>query len=262
MSSGDRRCLWFDRYRLAAAFNEIQITLNEDDRGPSLALQLPPGVCQSCQGRLVMEDANTRSAGTCPVGRGSASLKSLLIAIDPVDPARVLRDVVSMPLSPALLDRLVLSASSRIGGVFTPQVSATALAARLAWLTGVRTAVVDLTAPGTEWNGGYRGSGSAEVVFLTTDGKVFGEKAAEMLEVWISRCQLGRMAMWISIPTIKRDNSTKREAVDAKAGFGKLSRQIANRVAKARDRHWSSWLSGQAQSRLLEVCDIHAEFDR
>jgi hypothetical protein len=47
-----------------------------------------------------------------------------------------------------------------------------------------------------------------------------------------------------------------------KAGWGRVSRQVAARVAKARERHWTGWLSTQAKSRLLEVCEANAMFDK
>lgn len=269
MTAADGGCLWSDRYRLAAAFSDIQAELVEDDRGSRLTLNVPPEVCPRCHGRFQIEDPASRSLGICPVAKGSSSLRSFLMSVNPTNPDRVLREAATLALSPAFLDRLVLSASSRVGGVFLPPLTATAIAARLAWLTGARTAVANLAESST--NAGLMNAAltDSDVIFLETNGKIWEGKLAEILDSWINRCQLGRIALWISMPAktnLHKHPSDAHQSMSAGrargSSHGALSRQIAARVARTRERHWTSWLSSQSQSRLLEVCDIQAEFDK
>jgi hypothetical protein len=78
------------------------------------------------------------------------------------------------------------------------------------------------------------------------------------MEQWISWCQRAGSALWVSAPDMPLNSTSTPE----KAGWGRVSRQVAARVAKARERHWTGWLSTQAKSRLLEVCEANAMFDK
>jgi hypothetical protein len=87
------------------------------------------------------------------------------------------------------------------------------------------------------------------------------QRTSEVLEQWISWCQRANAALWIAVPKSAPESSLPR-AGEEPAGWGRVSRQMAGRVAKARDRHWTSWLSSQGRSRLLEVREASNGFSR
>lgn len=191
----------------------------------------------------------------CPMATRVARLKLLLATLAPDNPSSVLQLASSVTLSPALVERLHASVLYRTGASFSVSIPPVALAARAAWIfaakAGVFLASDEIAAANPP--------GAPELVFLHLDGKAWQQGTAEVMEQWISWCQRAGSALWVSAPDMPPSSALNGPA---KSGWGKVSRQVAARVAKARERHWSGWLSTQAKSRLLEVCEANAMFDK
>lgn|GEM_PF-2473381 len=247
-------CLADDPRRLDQAFASLTASLEHDDRGTRIQLSLPAGVCETCSGQFKIEDHAARVMSPCDVATRAARLKALLSQVAAADPGAALARAVAVPLSPALVDRLHKSLTRRIGATFAPELPAVALAARAAWMFGARTAVFGVTDEVAAANP----PGSPEIVFVHMDGKPWEQRTAEVLDQWISWCQRSCAALWVADPS----GAAKPGSAPQARGWGRVSKQVAARVARARDRHWTGWLSSQARSRLLEVCEAEAFFDK
>jgi hypothetical protein len=248
-------CIAADPRLLDQAFTSLVARLDHDDRGSRILLSMPPSCCGLCKGQLKIEDHAARVMSPCAVAVSAARLKTLLAQVSPSDPAGPLARATSVPLSMALVDRLHKSVTHRIGASFAPDLPAVALAARAAWMFGAKTAVFDVN----DEVAAAHPPGAPEVVFLHLNGKAWEERTGVNLEQWISWCQRSGAALWVAAPA-----AASPQGQDSPGGrhWGKVSRQVAARVAKARERHWTGWLSSQARSRLLEVCEAGSFFDK
>ena len=197
----------------------------------------------------------------CPMATRVARLKMLLATLCPENPSSILQQAASVTLSPALVERLHASVLYRTGASFSVNIPPVALAARAAWIFGAKAGVFQASDEIAAANP----PGAPELVFLHLDGKAWQQGTAEVMEQWISWCQRAGSALWVSAPDMplgSTSSSASATSAPAKSGWGRVSRQVAARVAKARERHWTGWLSTQAQSRLLEVCEANAMFDK
>ncbi len=258
-------CLASDPRRLDQAFAGLTASLEHDDRGTRIQLSLAASSCGTCSGQWKIEDHAARVMRPCDVASRAARLKSLLAQVAPGDPGAALGRAIGVPLSPALVDRLHKSLKHRIGASFAPELPAIALAARAAWMFGARTAVFSVTDEVAAANP----PGAPEIVFVHLDGKPWEQRTAEALDQWIGWCQRSCSALWVAAPVNppRAPESAPGSAPGTKAkgagrGWGRVSGQVAARVAQARERHWTGWLSSQARSRLLEVCEPEAFFDK
>lgn len=249
-----RVCLADEPRRLQQVFSSLSAKIEHDDRGSQIRLTLPPDSCAICSGSCTMEIRESRSMTPCPMGTRVARLKLLLATLSPENPSSVLQQASSVTLSPALVERLHASVLHRTGASFSVNIPPVALAARAAWIFGAKAGVF----LASDEIAAANPPGAPELVFVHLDGKAWQQGTAEAMEQWISWCQRAGSALWVSAPDMPLNSTSTPE----KAGWGRVSRQVAARVAKARERHWTGWLSTQAKSRLLEVCEANAMFDK
>ena len=245
-------CMAEDPQRLQYVFALLGANIEHDDRGSQIRITMPPESCALCAGSCAVENRATRSMAPCPISTRMVRLKNVLMALNPENPSSVLQKASSVSLSPALIDRLHKSIVNRTGASFSINLPPVALAARAAWIFGAKAGVFLASDEVSAANP----PGAPNLVFVHLDGKAWEQGTAEVMEQWISWCQRAGSALWVSAPDMPASSAP------LKAGWGKVSRQIAARVAKARERHWSGWLSTQAKSRLLEVCEANAMFDK
>ncbi len=248
-------CVASDPNILQHVFSSLTATIEHDDRGSQIRLSMPPQSCSLCAGAWVIENRAARAMAPCPVSTRVARVKELLSALAPDDPDSILRQAASVSMSPALVDRLHTSVVHRIGASFSVNLPPVALAARAAWIFGARTGVFSAS----DAAAAARPPGSPELVFVHLDNKPWEQGTSEIMEQWISWCQRAGSALWVSAPPMP---AQEKDGSAASVGWGRVSRQISARVAKARERHWSGWLSSQARSRLMEVCEANAMFDK
>lgn len=243
----------------------LSVAIEHDDRGARLVFRLPEDSCGTCHGSGRMENHVLRNVGQCPLVTRYARLGALLARVAPGEPALFLKNAAGIPVSPAGMDRLQRSISTRVGACVAPGSSAAALAVRAAWVCGARVALCATS----DFSAAANPPGEPEVVFLEHTGNTWDQSAVEALDLWISWCQRSAVALWISAPALTNQSpanpSGARPASGgsppaAGQGWGRVSRQVAARVARARERHWTESLPPAARSRLAEVCDIRVSF--
>jgi hypothetical protein len=238
----------------------LSVSIEHDDRGSRFKFRIPEDACATCHGSGRMENHALRTVEQCGLVTRYARLGSLLLRVAPEEPDLFLKNAAGSPVSPAGMDRLQRSITTRIGACVAPGTSAASLALRAAWVYGARVALCATS----DFSAAANPPGEPEVVFLEHGGNTWDQSAIEALDLWIGWCQRSAAALWISAPALLPAAKDKSGGTDAKPttnpGWGRVSRQVAARVARARDRHWTESLPPAARSRLAEVCDIRVSF--
>ncbi len=254
------RCLAEDFSALHTALPRLTAILEHDDRGSRVMVKVPAEDCTLCGGSGQIEDHAHRTVERCALTARLARLGSLLASLSADDPDLILQPAAAHAVSPALLGRLGVSVAQRKGACLPPGVTTLALAVRSAWVFGARTAVCSTN----DLVSAARPPGDPELVFLQHENESWKQDQIEALELWISWCQRTRAGLWLAVAAKQAGSFSVRsgqaDVEPAAAGWGKVSRQISARVARAKGRHWSENISSAARSRLLEVCDIHSIF--